>query len=101
MVRAASIAIVGAIAALGLVAPAQGAPALRSAFVPIMVPGVPTAMKGSLQNKPSGNGTPGGPAVGTGKQRKQAEIVDAKARAEAKILKIAADAAKKAFRESA
>lgn len=57
--------------------------------------------RGSLQNKPAANGSCGGPAVGTGKQRKQQEIVAAKARAEAKVVKEKKDAEKKAFRENA
>ena len=40
-----------------------------------------------MQNKPSANGTPGGPAVGTGKQRKQVEMVEAVKRAEKRVIK--------------
>ena len=38
--------------------------------------------RGSLQNKPAANGSCGGPAVGTGKQRKQQEAFQAQHTAE-------------------
>lgn len=88
------------VAVLALATPAQGAPGLRSAFVPVTVPSMPlTVVQGSLQNKPGSNGKCGGPLVGTAKQKKQLMKEMEVARAEAKAAKAERDAIKKAARD--
>eukprot|EP00802_Teleaulax_amphioxeia_P032601 Tamp_36783.p2 GENE.Tamp_36783~~Tamp_36783.p2 ORF type:complete len:103 (-),score=30.39 Tamp_36783:238-546(-) len=99
MLSARSCLLVAVPAFLALTSPAAAAPALRSAFVAPAMPSLPlTAVKGSLQNKPGANGVCGGPAVGTGKQRKQKEKIAQEKRVAAKALKVERDAAKAAAR---
>merc|ERR1719409_362374 len=102
MLSARSCLLLAIPAVAAFAAPAQAAPALRSAFVPVATaPATPlTVVKGSVANKPGANGECGGPLVGTGKQRKQMEKEMEAARVEARKAKAERDAAKQAARDS-
>jgi hypothetical protein len=100
MLSARSCLLVALPALVALGSPVQGAPALRSAFVPVAVPSSPlTVVQGSLQNKPGANGVCGGPLVGTAKQRAAQEKVLAEKRKLAKVEKAQRDAEKAKARQ--
>merc|ERR1712216_1001929 len=100
MLSARSCLLVALPALVALGSPVQGAPALRSAFVPVPLPSSPlTVVQGSLQNKPGANGVCGGPLIGTAKQRAVKEKLMAEKREMAKVEKAKREAEKAKARQ--